>query len=45
MNTRSSRMKIEIPKINLEAARKSAFYNGAIIVREFPTNVGEETNF
>ena len=44
-NTRHNGTNIEIPKIKLETARKSTYYQGATIFNELPTNLREETDF
>ena len=44
-NTRCNGTKLEIPKIKLEAARKSTYYQGAIVFNELPENTRKETDF
>ena len=44
-NTRCNGTKLDIPKIKLEAARKSTYYQGAIVVNELPENTRKETNY
>ena len=44
-NTRCNGTKLDIPKIKLEAARKSTYYQGAIVFNELPENTRKETNY
>ena len=38
-------MKIEIPRIKLEAARKATYFQGAIVFNELPEHIRKETDF
>ena len=44
-NTRGNGTRIEISKIKLEAARKSTYYQGAIVFYGLPENMREESDF
>ena len=44
-NTRCNGMKIDIPRIKLEAARKAVYFQGAIIFNELPEHTRKETDF
>ena len=44
-NTRCNGTKLDIPKIKLEAARKSTYYQGAIVFNELPEDTRKETNY
>ena len=44
-NTRCNGMKIDIPKIKLEAARKAVYFQGAIIFNELPEHTRKEADF
>ena len=43
-NTRCNGMKIDIPKIKLEAAWKAVYFQGAIIFNELPEHARKETD-
>ena len=45
VNIRCIGTRIESPKIKLEAARKSTYYQWSIIFNELPTNTRKETDF
>ena len=45
LNTRNNGSKIEIPKIKLETARKSTYYQGSIVFNELPKDLRRENNF
>ena len=45
VNTRNNGTKIEIPKIKLEIARKSTYYQGTIVFNELPITTRKENNF
>ena len=44
-NTRNNGTKIEVPKIKLEAARASFFYQGAILFNNLPKDLRVESDF
>ena len=44
-NTRCTGMKIDIPRIKLEAARKAVYFHGAIIFNKLPKHSRKETDF
>lgn len=44
VNTRYKGTKLEIPKIKLEAVRKSTCYQGSTVFNELPENMMKETD-
>jgi len=45
VNTRNNGSQLEIPKIKLEIARKSTFYQGTILFNNLPRGIRQENNF
>jgi hypothetical protein len=45
INTRNNGTQLQIPKIKLEIARKSTFYQGTILFNNLPRDIRQENNF
>ena len=45
VNTRSNGTKLVIPRIKLESARKSTYYQGAIVFNDLPKDIRLEIDF